>query len=99
MDVVERDGWWPVARAVIHHRWDLIAALAGAHAAVAYVGRNQGYSALELAVFYDDPACLRALMEAGARPEATGIDQRSSLDVARDLGRWRMLRQLAHALR
>jgi hypothetical protein len=97
-DVVERDGWWPLARAVIHHRADLVSMLAKAHATVGYVGRNQGFNALELAVLANDAPCLGALLAAGADPAAAGTDLRSSLDLARDLGRWRMMRLLARAL-
>ncbi len=72
----------------------MTSALIAAGAKVGGVAPGNGWTALHSAVAAGDAASVTALIAAGADPAATAKDGRSSLDLARDQGRWRLLRAM-----
>jgi hypothetical protein len=91
--VVDGDGRTALMRAACLGDEAAITALIAHHADPGLPGRD-GWAPLHAAVAANQVAAAKALVAAGADPLARAKDGRSSLDLARDLGRWHLLRLL-----
>jgi hypothetical protein len=93
VDAVDADGRAALARAAAAGDEQSLQALLARKPTIAAAGRD-GWTALHCAVAANDLACVRALLAAGADSAVQAKDGRSCLDLARDLGRWRIARVL-----
>ncbi len=92
----DADGRRPLQRAAALGRQQMLLELLAAEAPV-HAQDAGGWTALHAAVACGDEEEVAALLAAGANPRRELDDGRSCFDLARDLGRWRIVRQLLAA--